>query len=74
MEIILGVFVSGIIQFVKNKFALSEYATLAVLALIALAAAGIYTWLMAAGYWNSVYQILVTAGAFYAFILQRFEK
>jgi hypothetical protein len=71
MEIIIGAIVSLIVQFVKGKN--SQYVTLAILAVLSLAAAGLYTVLVDTGYWDAVYGILVTAGAFYAFVIQRFE-
>jgi hypothetical protein len=73
MEIIIGAIVSLIVQSLKSRFA-SQYATLAILAVLSLAAAGIYTVLLNTGYWEAVYGILVTAGAFYAFVIQRFES
>lgn len=72
MEIILGVVISGLVQWLKSKFKTGEYLTLLILAGIALLGAGLYTWLSSAGYWEVVYNLLVTAGAFYAFILKRF--
>ena len=73
MEVILGIGVSLVIQTLKNVLKLGEYGTLAALFVLALAGAGIYTWLVDAGLWESVWQILVTAGAFYSFIIARFE-
>lgn len=73
MEILIGAFVSLIVQAVKNR-AGSQYATLAVLGVLSLGAAGLYTALVAVGYWETVYQVLLTAGAFYAFVIQRFEQ
>lgn len=74
MEIILGVVVSGIVQYVKTAFGTTSGATLAILAGISLLGAALYTWLSAAGYWDALYNILVTAGAFYTFIIARFEN
>ena len=73
MEIFLGVAISGLVQFIKTKYETTSFGTLSILAAISLLGAGLYTWLVTAGYWDAVYNILVTAGAFYAFILQRFE-
>lgn len=73
MIYIFGVAASILVQFIKQKTS-SQWQTLFVLLGVALAAAGIYTWLLSAGYWESVAGVLVTAGAFYAFILQRFES
>lgn len=74
MEIILGIGISGLIQWLKNKYKTSEYVTLLILGAVALLGSFLYTWLSSAGYWEAVYNILVTAGAFYAFILKRFES
>lgn len=74
MEIILGVFASSIVQYIKNKYETTPFGTLSILAGISLLGAALYTWLASSGYWDAVYGILVTAGAFYAFILQRFEN
>jgi hypothetical protein len=51
----------------------SEFATLAMLLVLSLCAAGLYTALVATGYWETVYQVLLVAGAIYAFVIQRFE-
>lgn len=74
MEIILGVLISGIVQYVKNKFGTTSMGTLAILAGISLFGAAMYTWLATTGYWDAVYNIIVTAGAFYTFIIARFES
>ena len=71
MEFILGAFVSLIVQALKKRG--SEWSTLLTLIVICLAASAIYTALVAVGYWETVYQVLLTAGAFYAFVIQRFE-
>lgn len=72
MDIIIGAIVSLIVQWLKPRVG-GEYATLGLLAVLCLAAAGIYTALVALGYWDAFYRVLVTAGAFYAFVVQRFE-
>jgi hypothetical protein len=58
LEIIFGAVVAGIVQFLK-KYSSNEYYTLGILAVISLVAAGIYTWLVVAGYWESVIGIIV---------------
>lgn len=73
MELLIGAAVSLLIQVLK-KWSKNEYITLATLLAVSLTAAGIYTALTAAGYWSVVATVLTTAGAFYAFVLQRFEK
>lgn len=73
MEIIIAAAVSLIIQWFKQKLT-SEWQTLAALFVLSLAAAGAYAVLVSVGYWETVANILVIAGAFYAYIIQRFEK
>jgi len=73
MEIIIGVAVSSLAQFLKKAFPGKEYVALAIVAVLALLSAYIYTLLVVAGYWQSVLQILTTAGAFYTFVLARFK-
>ena len=74
MEIFLGVLVSLVSQVSKKFFGTGEYQTLATVAVLSLASAGIYTLLASNGYWESVQQVLMTAGAFYTFIVARFPK
>jgi hypothetical protein len=56
MEIIVGAIVSLIVQALKGRVG-GEYATLGILAVLSLGTAGIYTALVAAGYWQTVAQI-----------------
>lgn len=72
MEIILGALVSLVSQTSKKIFGTGEYKTLATVVGLSLASAGVYTLLSSNGYWESVQQVLMTAGAFYAFIIARF--
>jgi hypothetical protein len=72
MEIIIGAVVSCLVQFVKKYWGTSEYWTLGIVVVVSLVAAGIYTYLTAAGYWQAFAQVLITAGAFYTFIIARF--
>lgn len=74
MEFILGSAVSLLVQFLKKKLGTAEYGTLAVLLVVSIVAAAVYTSLVRAGLWETVGGILMTAGAFYAFIVARFEK
>ena len=72
MTILIGAVVSIIVQFLKQKVT-NEWETLAILLAISLAAAGIYTALVDVGYWQMVSGVLITASAFYAIVLARFE-
>jgi hypothetical protein len=73
MELILGAIVSVIAQFSKKIFGTGEWQTLGTVAVLSLVAAGVYQLLNAYDYWGSVQQILITAGAFYSFVILRFS-
>jgi hypothetical protein len=73
MELLTGAIVSIVVQIVKKYFGTSEYMTLGVLAVLTIVAAGAYTYLTAAGYWQTALQILITAGAFYTIVIARFN-
>lgn len=72
MELIIGAAVSLLIQWLKERMGTSEWGTLGILFLVSVLAAAVYTYLVNVGLWETVYNVLVTAGAFYAFIIQRF--
>lgn len=74
MELILGAIVSVIAQISKKIFGTGEWQTLGTVAVLSLIAAGAYQLLNAYDYWDSVQQILMTAGAFYSFVILRFPS
>lgn len=74
MEIIIGAGISLLMQLVKGQMRLGEYGTLIVLFIVSITCAAIYQALIHTGFWDITYEILVTAGAFYTFIVQRFTK
>ena len=73
MEIIFGAIVSLIAQLFKKFGKTEEYITLSIVIALALIAAGVYTILTSFGYYESFRNILITAGAFYVFIIKRFK-
>lgn len=73
MEIIVGAFVSLLVEWLKSQMNLGEYKTLSVLFVVSLLAAAVYTYLVSVGYWSTVANVLVLAGAFYTFIIARFK-
>ena len=73
MEIIASAAVTALAQWLK-KYSPNEYVTVFMVLGISAAAAGIYTALVAANYWQTASEIFVTAGAIYTFIIQRFES
>ena len=73
MEIILGSAVSLFVQWLKSKANMGEYQTLGVVIGVSLIASVVYTFFVAIGYWETVASILITAGAFYTFVIARFK-
>lgn len=73
MELILGSVVSLVVQFIKNKLGTSSMATLGAVVGLSVVAAVAYNAIVAAGFWDHFSQILTTAGAFYSFVILRFE-
>jgi hypothetical protein len=73
MTFILGAAVSLLVQWIKQKTT-NALETLLVLLAISLTAAGLYYALVAVGYWETVGNVLIVAGTFYAFVIQRFES
>lgn len=74
MELIIGAAVSLFIQWLKNRTGTSEYMTLFILLLASVFASACYTFLVYAELWETVKMVLLTAGAFYAFVIQRFTS
>ncbi len=70
----IGVVVSLLVQWLKNLYGTSGYKTMLVLAGVSLLAAIVYTYFTYLGVWEIVAQVLMVAGAFYAFVLSQFEK
>lgn len=68
-----GVAVSLLVQWAKKQFGTSQYTTLAIAAGLAILGAVGFQILSYYELLPSLVQILTTAGAFYTFILQRFE-
>ena len=74
MILIISTVVSLFIEYLKSKTELGGFKTLAILLLVSIIAAEFYTLLVDAGLWDTVAQVLVTAGAFYAFIIRSFNQ
>lgn len=73
MELVVGSLVSLLVQWLKVQFGTEEWKTLGILAILSLVAAGGYTYLVAVGYWETVFSVIVSAGAFYTFVIARFK-
>lgn len=73
MELILGTIVSIIVQVVKKYVGTSGVANLAIALGLAFLAAIVYHLLVATELWETVQTVILTTGAFYAFILRNLE-
>ena len=74
MEIIIGAFVSLVVQTTKKYFGTSEYVTLFAALTFSIVASLVYFWLQATDLFESFTRILMAAGGFYVYILKRFEN
>lgn len=70
---ITGAVVSLVVQAIKNWGKTSEYATLAIVVVVSLVAGAIYHYLGNTPMWTTFYQILISAGAVYTYLIQRIE-
>lgn len=73
MELIIflaGAVVSLLSLVLKKYFKTKPIATLAIVLVLSLVGGFAVEYIKTAGYWNSLIQILTTAGAFYAFIIK----
>lgn len=66
----IGVIVSLLVQFAKKKLGTTSLGTLILLAAAALGAAIAVHFIKAYGFYDALLQVLVTAGAFYSFIIR----
>lgn len=73
VEILLGALASGLVQIIKSRVK-ETWLILTIVGLISFLLAGFYTSLVNAGLWESFVQILMAAGATYAFIVRTAEK
>jgi len=74
MELLISAVVSLLVQAAKKIGETKEWATLLVLLIFSLIGAVVYTSLINAGLWESLYKILLTAAGIYAVIIRRFES
>jgi len=74
MEYIIGIVVSVIVQIIKRVMKQSVLGTYLALLLISFSAAAIYVFVKDTAIWPLFMQIVTVAGAFYAFVIRRFEN
>lgn len=73
MEIIIGAVVSLLVQFLKKDMK-SSLAVIATCAVLSFVSAAIYVYLVDANLWQTVASVFTVAGAFYTFVIARFEN
>lgn len=73
MEYIIGVGVSLAVQWLKSRLGTNVVGTYLVVLVASFCAAAVYVYLVDTAIWPVVVQVLTISGAFYAFVLQRFE-
>lgn len=74
MELLIGGAVALFVQWMKTSMRLGEYQILAILMLVSLFAASVYTYLVSAGYWETVGGVIVLASAWYGIVISRFQR
>lgn len=74
MEIIIGSFVSLLVEAIKKRFGVTGWTTRFILLALAVVGAGVYTMLIKVGYWEVIAKVLITAGAFYAFVIRALKE
>jgi hypothetical protein len=73
MEYIIGVIVGLFVQYLKRKLGTDVAGTYLVVLLLSFVAAGTYVLIKDTTLWPAILQIMTVAGAFYAYIIRRFE-
>lgn len=72
--VIVGAAVSLFVQIVKSKLGTSGVWTMLAVLLFSLVSGGVYILLREAQYFQTVVQIIMSAGAVYTFVISQFEN
>ena len=72
--VLVGAVVSLFVQFVKTYLETSKFWTLAAVLVFSLVSGGLYVVLRETSYFETVVQIVLAAGAVYAFVIKQFES
>ena len=73
MEIAIGVIVSLIVQFLKKMNGTDTMGTMLAVLVISFVGASLFVLVEGTDIWPVMMQIIITAGAFYTYIIKRFE-
>lgn len=74
MELLIGALVSGLLEIIKKYAGTTAWVSYFILAILSLLAGAVYYFIEQAGYWQNVYQILLSAAAVYALIIRPISK
>lgn len=74
MEFIFGIAAGLLIQALKKVLGTNTFGTYVVVLGVSLAGAAVYVLFKDTAIWPVVIQIATVAGAFYAFVIRRFEE
>lgn len=69
-----GIAVSLLVEYVKSKYNLTTERVLGFIVLLAATGGGAFYLMQMFGLWQGFLQILIAAGAFYAFIIRNLKK
>lgn len=72
MEIVIGALASLVVQFLKTKLGTDTFGTMLAVLMISFVGAAGYVLLVDTAIWPTLLQVIITAGAFYAYIIKRF--
>jgi hypothetical protein len=72
MEIVIGALASLVVQFLKTKLGTDTFGTMLAVLMISFVGAATYVLLVDTAIWPTLLQVIITAGAFYAYIIKRF--
>lgn len=74
MEYIIGVIVGIFVQMLKKRLGTDVVGTYLVVLLLSFVAAGTYVLIKDTALWPVLLQVATVAGAFYAYVIRRFEQ
>lgn len=74
MEIIIGSAASVVTQLIKKYAQTAPWVTWATAIVLSVVGAYIYVTMRGTPLWETIVSVLTTSGAFYAYIIARFEK
>ena len=74
MEYFIGIVVSLAVQYMKSRGKTDVAGTYLIVCLVSFVGAGLYVLVEDTSIWPVFMQVLTVSGAFYAFVIRRFEE